>query len=556
MSSLPLQLASIADVLKVLDARTTALGFLASYFFYRAYVVLTGLKAVSYLPGLRCLFEPFTFFGAVTPESRWHPGLNFQWSQRLTLYTRYGSDTISIVPLLWGSPRIWTANLDVARQIVAGGPTSPWIKPREYSVALLLFGMNLGGAEGGELWRRHRRIMGPAFNNKTYALVWNETLRVYREMITKEGWLAKDVVDVPVIQTYTFKLALFVIASCGFGLPFTWDEPPTASEGSMSIQEALAIVSEYNLARTSAPRWFWKLPIKKYQRVETASRTLDAFMHSQVALRKEEIRQEINENGTLDIGRNDVFSRLVLANESETEKLPLDDEELIGNVFVLLFAGHETTGHTLAATLGFLGIYQEEQDAVYEQIMSVVGIERDPTFEDYGALYKVLSAFFEALRLIPPGSVMIRQPTRDTTLSIPKAADAEGVQEIFVPKKSIVNVDMVGIPAIEYNPRYYPDPYAYKPSRWYEQEYSGMPDAFTAFSFGPRACIGRKFAMTEAVCWLTMLLRDFKVEVIMKPGETKEQARDRVLQAQMVMTLSVNHVPIRLVRRAARKPML
>lgn len=54
-------------------------------------------------------------------------------------------------------------------------------------------------------------------------------------------------------------------------------------------------------------------------------------MHSQVALRKEEIRQEINENGTLEIRRNDVFSRLVLANESETEKLPLDDEELVRN---------------------------------------------------------------------------------------------------------------------------------------------------------------------------------------------------------------------------------
>ena len=38
----------------------------------------------------------------------------------------------------------------------------------------------------------------------------------------------------------------------------------------------------------------------------------------------------------------------------------------------------ETTGHTLAATLGFLGIYQEEQDTVYEQIVSVIGDGRDP----------------------------------------------------------------------------------------------------------------------------------------------------------------------------------
>lgn len=103
---------------------------------------------------------------------------------------------------------------------------------------------------------------------------------------------------------------------------------------------------------------------------------------------------------------------------------------------------------------------------------------------------------------------------------------------------------------IEYNPRYFPDPHLYKPSRWYGQETGGAPDSFTAFSVGPRACIGRKFAAVEAVCWLAMLLRDFKVEVPSQPGETREQTRERVMQAQMIMTLSVGDVPIRLVRRA------
>lgn len=38
----------------------------------------------------------------------------------------------------------------------------------------------------------------------------------------------------------------------------------------------------------------------------------------------------------------------------------------------------ETTGHTLAATLGFLASHPDEQDAVYNQIMDVVGHDRDP----------------------------------------------------------------------------------------------------------------------------------------------------------------------------------
>ena len=38
------------------------------------------------------------------------------------------------------------------------------------------------------------------------------------------------------------------------------------------------------------------------------------------------------------------------------------------------------------------------------------------------------------------------------------------------------------------------------------------------------------------------------MEVIAHPGETSEQVRERVMQAQMIMTLSVKDVPIRLVR--------
>ena len=52
-------------------------------------------------------------------------------------------------------------------------------------------------------------------------------------------------------------------------------------------------------------------------------------MKEQVKLRKADIRKELVENGGGDIERSDVFSRLVLANESEAEKLPLDEQELV-----------------------------------------------------------------------------------------------------------------------------------------------------------------------------------------------------------------------------------
>lgn len=49
------------------------------------------------------------------------------------------------------------------------------------------------------------------------------------------------------------------------------------------------------------------------------------------------------------------------------------------------------------------------------------------------------------------------------------------------------------------------------------------------FGVGPRACIGQRFAMTEAMCFLIMLLRDWRLDVILKDGETRDAYEKRVM---------------------------
>jgi len=56
------------------------------------------------------------------------------------VYGKYNAETISILPFLAGNPSIYTSNLDVARQVVAGGVQSHWIKPEDASQGLLQVG--------------------------------------------------------------------------------------------------------------------------------------------------------------------------------------------------------------------------------------------------------------------------------------------------------------------------------------------------------------------------------------------------------------------------------
>ncbi|KXN80680.1 Cytochrome P450 4d8, partial [Leucoagaricus sp. SymC.cos] len=419
-----------------------------------------------------------------------------------------------------------------------------------------LWGMNLIGADG-DIWRKHRRIMGPAFGNSLYEYVWKESVQTFKEMVSSDGWLNKKSVEVPAVQRITFKVwslpldsipipesslprsqyTLFIIGKCAFGLPFTWSEPPTAPDGTMSLQEALRLSNETFLTRVLTPKWAFKLPIASLRRAKQVNDQLSGFMHQQIEERRQEVR-----DGT--IKRDDVFTRLVQANEDEESKYRLADDELIGNVFVMLFAGHETTAHTLAATLGILAYYPEIQEEVYEHIISVIGKTRDPVWDAFNKLEKVVAVFFESLRLFPSGFVMIREAREDTILTIPNEDGMEGTRTIPVSKGTEVIVDMIGV---QYNPRYFDEPGKFKPSRWY-----GVPadsEMFTAFSIGPRACLGRKFGMTESVAFLTLLLRDWRVEPLLSAGETREQWGERVLDAEFKITLGVASMPIRLTRR-------
>ena len=64
-----------------------------------------------------------------------------------------------------------------------------------------------------------------------------------------------------------------------------------------------------------------------------------------------------------------------------------------------------------------------------------------------------------------------------------------------------------------------------------------------------RSCIGRKFAVTEAVAFLAMLLRDWRVEPLMKMGESKDEWRKRAFEVRLTLTLGIEAVPVKLIRR-------
>lgn len=98
----------------------------------------------------------------------------------------------------------------------------------------------------------------------------------------------------------------------------------------------------------------------------------------------------------------------------------------------------------------------------------------------------------------------------------------------------------------DYNSRQFKDPEIFRPSRWYAAQDADL----SFFGLGPRACLGKRFAMTEALCFLTFILRDWIVSPALQDNETHAQWKDRVLQGGLVgLAFGVKSVPVKLIKR-------
>ncbi|KAJ7152013.1 cytochrome P450 [Mycena filopes] len=504
-------------------------GLLVIYLVSKVFQFRTNVQKLGNLPGLRSLFAPASAFGSLIPTYFWNPGLSWQWRWRNQIYPKHGLQTISAIPYLSGRPAVYTISLDVARQVLAS--KGQFDKPPELGGVLGLWGPNLFTENGAE-WSRHRRILSPAFTPETNALVWEETTDLYHEMLAAEGWETQSNLTVPAINRITTKFALILIARCGFGESIAWDSPSQTS--GMPFGEALVIVSGASIERLIIPRWMYKLPIERLHDIETAYSSLAAFMKVLISSRRKELTSGENYPQ-----RKDLFRLMIRASEGEG-KLQMTDDELTGNTFLMLFAGHETTAKALDAAIGFLALYEDIQEEVYQEIKAVMPEDGKLPFKTCGQLIKVQSCFLEAARLFPAAFVIFRETTETVVLKTDEE-DGHGGQVILEPGTR-VGIDVVGL---HHNPKYFPNPEEFRPSRWYGASESDM----SMFSVGPRTCIGRRFALTEGVAFLSNLLRDWKIHIVLNAGETRLQWRERVVRGITVLTLGVGDVPVRLTRR-------
>jgi len=183
----------------------------------------------------------------------------------------------------------------------------------------------------------------------------------------------------------------------------------------------------------------------------------------------------------IDCEKDDLLE-LMLKFKDEDQGLSL--EEIVTETRLLFLAGYETSRNTLCWFFYALSLYPEWQEKLQEEVDNIIG-KSDITFDKIGQLHTTTLILKEVMRLYPTVNQTVRHCSEDTVLcgyKIPK-----GTAAIC----SFYNVNR--------SPEYWVDPEKFNPLRFENLENSSKyhPCQYMAFGFGPKRCLGEKFALLE-----------------------------------------------------------
>ncbi|KAJ7226872.1 cytochrome P450 [Mycena pura] len=516
---------------------------------YRAVRFLSALHAHGYVKGARPLLDPHSFPGNAIPSNWWHMGFMWPWIRRKHAHFNHTHDLTTLIPLLSGGGAYFAASVAVARQVWGNEAKTHLVKPKDFTTESV-WGSSVASANGDD-WKRHRRVVAPAFTHKMFSKIVEESALVYDQM---KGDFCTTDVHLTNLHALLLRYTFVTICRCGFGMSVDWKQSSSRDEVAV-FDRALSVASGTIIPRLIFPKWVWRLPIQRrvcasyhfpptltaqcslrkiddsWKTVLTLLDAITASRQAQYAARKSLGDDEID----------DLFTKLVSSTDGAAKyALEPPDVDKTANMMSLLFAGYETTGSALMSTLVLLGLHPEEQDAAYAEIIREIPSAENMSLPAILNLKHVLACMHEAHRLVPATITLPRDVPEDIILHSTRPVE----RNVLVKKGSRVIVDIM---AVCHNPHDFPAPEAFRPARWY-----GVPDPdVIMFGAGPRMCVGRRFAQTEAVSFLARFLRDWRVETPLRDGETRAAAMERVMAgASMCGTaFALGEVPVRIVAR-------
>lgn len=319
----------------------------------------------------------------------------------------------------------------------------------------------------GDYWLKQRRLIQPGFHiDKIHALY-----AIIKK--TTDDFLVPLPTGRVDVYPLMHKLAFEIVINSLFNIKVP---PETRNALNDFINEVQAFVIKD--LRQPHKSWWFKLSGEVRRNLKRASKARNL------------IRDIINTRKQSKKKFNDLLDMLLDARYEDTGE-PMQEDQVIDEILIVLIAGHETTANALSWSLYLLANHKPELEKLKETT-------KELTVTETVGNDLLASVIKESMRLYPPAWISDRVALRD-----------DAYNNFTFPKGSIIILFYYGL---HRDPKHWDNPNAFIPQRFAkENEDKRKPKAYYPFGGGPRLCIGNNFAMAEMAIFLQAMINKFDI---------------------------------------------
>ena len=357
--------------------------------------------------------------------------------------------------------------------------------------------------QGTEIWHKKRRIMDPAFQKKFLRQLMVKMTHTANQLcLHLAGKSDQKEIDIFPILTRT---ALEVVCSCGFNL---FDDFIAKEDSKMNTAiNKLFEVSKVYVFNSQMFALPWKFRDEK----ATFKREVEFLRNSM----KDHLKQRFETISQNEDKTNDLLSFIVKGNTFSDE---LTMEDLVDDFLVFLMAGTETTANTLSCLVWEILKHPAISQRIHEEIRCVLGSKDNLEFDDLTKLVYMEQCIKETLRIHSPVMGTFRvSPDNPTT-----------IDGLLLPPNTEI---FISIEEAHMSELHWSDPMTFDPDRFgHDRAREIKQFTYMPFVAGPRACMGKHFAIMEMKVLLAKLFNDVNITDARPEEKVLEKKIDLVVK--------------------------
>ena len=335
----------------------------------------------------------------------------------------------------------------------------------------------------GDLWRKQRRMIEPAFSHMRINRAFGQMVAAVDE---HERWL-----DDRIARNETYSLDQAMGHLTADVITRTIFSTPLASGTARDVFAAFTVF-ERTVASVNIKALLLDKP---WSRTKQPPAVLEACRL---------IRQHIGDmiDPRLAPGApvyDDIVGAVLAARDPDTGEA-FSREELVDELGVFFLAGHETSASVLTWVFFILAMQPDTVARIRAEVDAMCG-DGPIEIEHAKRFVFVRNVFRETMRLYPPITFLPRVTTEDTTIGTHRIK--RGTMLMIAPWM------------IHRHEKLWKNPDRFDPDRFSpEREGEMTPGAYLPFGVGPRICVGAAFATLEAALIIARLTRRYDFEAI------------------------------------------